>query len=786
MDSGRNLKKIYAAVVNGDWSYLEDLFVDTMIMEKEEITNNDDTILHVAAQARQTEMMQKLLELTDTENVAMKNKHGNTPLHEAVITGSVGVCRALVGKDRQMLDMRNVLGETPLFLAAKFGNKKVLRSLASQMPSLFDPDGDRSALRRDDGHNILHAAIEQESYGTLLVPPERWSPEVIRDGPDATLEDNGPKKSRVIIGSMVNLIKSVHNVTRSTGRKVLTWRFRTSSSDKRNILQDLENPPVTSTLNLAERSPQMSELDGQDYLAERGPQMSELDGQDYEGLLETQTTRDSHAQRLERSWCITFKTSINFTWRVFMAVLVKFVDPILHVVTIALGLGHTSVKELKNMKRRHKLGTLLAVVAVAKLMDHGTARAGTQGPPAGSGSFDMHNPLSPFLRMDKPPKAIASVTPHETSLGTSDPIDYVGFFGTRTIGANHGGFYGLTPIDRSGNHSTSITQKGSDSSGLSAQDAVVWSARDSVLWEATKNGVLEVVRVILAASPDVVNVVDERGRNILHLAVQYRQPHIFKHILKSGVPLGFALRTVDKDGNNLLHLAAKLPEQTNQHAVVQGAALHMQWELEWYEMVKEFLPNHMVLKQNKDHKTPIELFRATHSTLGKQGADWLTKTAKSFSLVTTLISTVCFAAAFTVPGGVKQENGQPVLLGKTPFLVFLIADLVALSFSITSLVMFLAILTSHFQEWDFHRRLPWQLLGGLSTLFISIAAMLVAFSFGLIPLLHGRFKDLRLIIILVPSIPIGIFAFVHLPLYLDLFEYSLRKLPRLSYKDDVL
>ncbi|XP_020519840.1 uncharacterized protein LOC18429609 isoform X4 [Amborella trichopoda] len=734
MDSGRNLKKIYAAVVNGDWSYLEDLFVDTMIMEKEEITNNDDTILHVAAQARQTEMMQKLLELTDTENVAMKNKHGNTPLHEAVITGSVGVCRALVGKDRQMLDMRNVLGETPLFLAAKFGNKKVLRSLASQMPSLFDPDGDRSALRRDDGHNILHAAIEQESYG----------------------------------------------------RKVLTWRFRTSSSDKRNILQDLENPPVTSTLNLAERSPQMSELDGQDYLAERGPQMSELDGQDYEGLLETQTTRDSHAQRLERSWCITFKTSINFTWRVFMAVLVKFVDPILHVVTIALGLGHTSVKELKNMKRRHKLGTLLAVVAVAKLMDHGTARAGTQGPPAGSGSFDMHNPLSPFLRMDKPPKAIASVTPHETSLGTSDPIDYVGFFGTRTIGANHGGFYGLTPIDRSGNHSTSITQKGSDSSGLSAQDAVVWSARDSVLWEATKNGVLEVVRVILAASPDVVNVVDERGRNILHLAVQYRQPHIFKHILKSGVPLGFALRTVDKDGNNLLHLAAKLPEQTNQHAVVQGAALHMQWELEWYEMVKEFLPNHMVLKQNKDHKTPIELFRATHSTLGKQGADWLTKTAKSFSLVTTLISTVCFAAAFTVPGGVKQENGQPVLLGKTPFLVFLIADLVALSFSITSLVMFLAILTSHFQEWDFHRRLPWQLLGGLSTLFISIAAMLVAFSFGLIPLLHGRFKDLRLIIILVPSIPIGIFAFVHLPLYLDLFEYSLRKLPRLSYKDDVL
>ncbi|KAJ7972745.1 Ankyrin repeat-containing protein [Quillaja saponaria] len=44
--------------------------------------------------------------------------------------------------------------------------------------------------------------------------------------------------------------------------------------------------------------------------------------------------------------------------------------------------------------------------------------------------------------------------------------------------------------------------------------------------------------------------------------------------------------------------------------------------------------------------------------------------------------------------------------------------------------MFLAILTSRYQPKDFHRDLPWKLLVGLSSLFVSIATMLVAFCAG--------------------------------------------------------
>ncbi|KAL8508438.1 hypothetical protein ACS0TY_018897 [Phlomoides rotata] len=90
-----------------------------------------------------------------------------------------------------------------------------------------------------------------------------------------------------------------------------------------------------------------------------------------------------------------------------------------------------------------------------------------------------------------------------------------------------------------------------------------------------------------------------------------------------------------------------------------------------------------------------------------------------------------FAAAFTVPGGVSSETGIPIFYGEPAFILFSSTNAVSLFTSITSLMMFLSILTSRYAEGDFLHVLPQRLSFGLLSLFISITFMLVAFSAAL-------------------------------------------------------
>ena len=74
-------------------------------------------------------------------------------------------------------------------------------------------------------------------------------------------------------------------------------------------------------------------------------------------------------------------------------------------------------------------------------------------------------------------------------------------------------------------------------------------------------------------------------------------------------------------------------------------------------------PSHMNMK-NKNGQTPWELFTTEHETLRRKGEKWMQDTANYCMIVATLVTTVVFAAAFTVPGGTNQDTGNPYLLEK--------------------------------------------------------------------------------------------------------------------------
>jgi hypothetical protein len=187
-------------------------------------------------------------------------------------------------------------------------------------------------------------------------------------------------------------------------------------------------------------------------------------------------------------------------------------------------------------------------------------------------------------------------------------------------------------------------------------------------------------------------------------------------------------------------------------------------------------------KYNKKGDTAEQIFTTTHEKLVKDGSEWLIKTAESCSVVAALIATVAFATSTTVPGGNDNNTGYPVFKGLPAFDVFSIGSLVALCSSVTALVFFLAILTSRCQERDFRTSLPRKLLFGLSSLFTSIAAILLSFCAGHFFVLTEDLHNAAFFVYGITCLPITFFAFQQLPLYFDLIWAITTKVPLRSYE----
>ncbi|KAI3925870.1 hypothetical protein MKW92_009530, partial [Papaver armeniacum] len=192
--------------------------------------------------------------------------------------------------------------------------------------------------------------------------------------------------------------------------------------------------------------------------------------------------------------------------------------------------------------------------------------------------------------------------------------------------------------------------------------------------------------------------------------------------------------------------------------------------------VENMIPEKDRFKRNENGETAHNIFTNEHKELKESGEKWLKDTSGSCMVVATLIATVAFASAFTVPGGNISgdsnisNNGIPVFLGQSSFIVFALADALALFSSITSVLMFLAIYTSRYAEADFLTSLPNKMVIGLATLFIAIASVLVAFGASLFIVLGTRFRRVLIPIVVFSCVPVILFAWLQLPLFFDMIH----------------
>ncbi|KAF5944634.1 hypothetical protein HYC85_018711 [Camellia sinensis] len=243
-----------------------------------------------------------------------------------------------------------------------------------------------------------------------------------------------------------------------------------------------------------------------------------------------------------------------------------------------------------------------------------------------------------------------------------------------------------------------------------------------LLFAAAYSGNTEFLIRLLRSFPDLIWQSDQENQTIFHVAVLNRDERIFNLLHEIGSAGKVIATQRDRNGNNMLHLAANFAPPCN----ISGAALQMQHEILWFkEVEKNVQPLYREMK-NSDGKTPQDLFTENHKELMKEAKKWVKDIANSSIIFATLIATVIFTAAFTVPGGTNDKSDTPIFLNKRLFGVLSISG-VALSFSTISTLMFSSILSSRYTERDFLRSLPLKLVLGMMTLFISMATMMVAF-----------------------------------------------------------
>ncbi|CAN6708872.1 unnamed protein product [Malus baccata var. baccata] len=245
-----------------------------------------------------------------------------------------------------------------------------------------------------------------------------------------------------------------------------------------------------------------------------------------------------------------------------------------------------------------------------------------------------------------------------------------------------------------------------------------------VIFAAVENGIVEVVTSLCKARPELLLLSNDDKKNIFQYAVECRQEKVYSLIY--GVRQRNLITTLlDDSENDILHCAGLLSPLAKLDRIA-GAALQMQRERQWYK---------------------------NHEKLHKEGEKWMKGTTSSCTVVSALIITIMFAVAFTVPGGNNQET---------------VSDAISLFSSATSVLMFLGILTSHYAEDDFLKSLPTNMIIGLSTLFISITTMMVAFSFALFIMLWDK-PWITYPIIFLAGVPVILYVWMQFSLLVDIF-----------------
>ncbi|KAJ1685370.1 hypothetical protein LUZ63_016760 [Rhynchospora breviuscula] len=280
-----------------------------------------------------------------------------------------------------------------------------------------------------------------------------------------------------------------------------------------------------------------------------------------------------------------------------------------------------------------------------------------------------------------------------------------------------------------------------------------------LLISAAYRGNVEAAQEILNYCPDAP-IHNRDGWTMLHEAVNSGREEFVDYILKTP-HLHKLINMRDKDGDTALHIAVGNCNPKMVRALLAHKAINLTFvnsngilpeellvgnterakTLNWNEvlmMMSRASPTNLAFIFNQEAKKKL-----IDKSIEK--IESLTRTYTSnTSLIAILISTITFAAAFTLPGGYNNNSGStqglPVMARKVAFKTFLISDTLAMCSSLV--VTFMCILA----RWEDLQFLLYYRFITKKLMWFAYMATTVAFATGLYTVVAPRIMWLALII----------------------------------------
>ncbi|KAM2902006.1 hypothetical protein FF1_007934 [Malus domestica] len=717
------------------------------------ITESGDTALHVAVSDGQEEHIEELVKLVSTnELLQVPNERGNTPLHIAASMGNVRMSECIARHHPMLVGALNKENETPLFSAALYGKKSAFLCL-HYICSLHDNQQRYKYCRRKDGNTILHCAIARDYFDLAFQIIDLYEELVfyVNEEGQSPLHLLASKSYAFASGSRLGpWDKIIYNYV-YVGKLKREERPDHFNDELTKTLKDGSNPKYPENYQTCITFFRLVWTMVQVLVTNRKDDdqgESRKNSADTENPVVRPTvalnrrnpgSQSNIGAQQHQSIPSHHRTCFEFVKLFSKATLL-----------IAFGWGSKYIKRIREKKQKHKwsvqiMNELLKRASLYAYEDNGM-NPQTAAPSHKNKKYD-------------------ETRPYEVDHG-----DEVVTFG---VGSNT-----KQPVVNPPRQDESKAKNDKKKIAEEMREKITlhMGKRETPFLIAARNGVTEMVEKILELFPVAIRDINSERKNVVQVAVESRQLHVYRLLLRKNISMrDNVFSKVDDKGNSVLHLAAMLGD--HQPWLNHGPAFQMQWEIKWYQIVKTSMPPHFFVRFNNDNKTPKDIFKETHKGLVKDGREWLTKASESCSVMGALIATVAFATATTVPGGIKEVTGRPTLENLPVFDIFAISSLFALCSSVTSMVIFLSILMSRYQDKDFRKELPSKLLLGLTLLFVSMVSMLISFCAGHFFMLKDKLKHAAFPVYAITCMPLAIFAVGHFPLYFNMILANFKKVP---------
>ncbi|XP_010251815.1 PREDICTED: ankyrin repeat-containing protein ITN1-like [Nelumbo nucifera] len=241
---------------------------------------------------------------------------------------------------------------------------------------------------------------------------------------------------------------------------------------------------------------------------------------------------------------------------------------------------------------------------------------------------------------------------------------------------------------------------------------------------AAHQGHINVIKVLTEYRPDLCNSCDDRGWNALHFAAKYGMVEVAQYIVNSPVFMGLADKTNNQrklpfhlaQGNMVMRSILLLPEQSVRFWCFSSKGR----KRKKYENLKG-IGRYVALMEHE----PKEETEPNENNINSD--PWKERSSIHL-LVSTIITTVAFAAGITIPGGYINDGtdqGMPTLSRKAAFKIFMVANSLAFSLSISSMrIHFKGSMQKHYGNKVI------RLLNAIPYIRYSMVALVVAFVSG--------------------------------------------------------